>query len=111
LEELYLKRRHIDKGNMIVYRPNSHWYAIMAVAGKNSLSGTFPIQGFGDSKVIDRWVPFRFALRGNPKILAARISMTVKPIGDLYRASAYQIAVFFRHNLKQSELNHVKNKT
>jgi len=27
------------------------------------------------------------------------------------RASAYQIALFFMHNLKQSELNHVKNKT
>jgi hypothetical protein len=57
-----------------------------AVAGANSLTGSFPTRGFGDSNQVDVWVPFNINVGsgyGLAKVVGAKITIVVKPIGQL----------------------------
>jgi hypothetical protein len=59
---------------------------VYAAAGANSLTGSFPTRGFGDSDQVDVWVPFNVNVGsgyGLAKVVGAKLTIVVKPIGQL----------------------------
>jgi hypothetical protein len=67
-------------------QPTNSEIGVYAAAGANSLTGSFPTRGFGDASQVDVWVPFNINVGsgyGLAKVVGARLTIVVKPIGQL----------------------------
>ena len=59
-----------------------------AFAARNGLEKSYPTRGFGDSDKVDVWVPFRLLTAHVRTARTARITLVVKPIGQLIGTDA-----------------------